>query len=37
MMFVCYSLAMSILWAACHAPDLCLLVVLVITARLALR
>ncbi|MFO0850741.1 MAG: hypothetical protein U0871_19620 [Gemmataceae bacterium] len=37
MMFVCYSLVLSILWAAYHSPDLCLLIVLALAARLALR
>lgn len=37
MMFVCYSLVLSILWAAYHAPDLCLLMVFALAARFACR
>lgn len=37
MMFVCYSLVLSILWMAYHAPDLCLLLVLALAARFVFR
>lgn len=37
MMFVCYSLVLSILYAAYHAPDLCLLLVLALAARIVFR
>ena len=37
MMFVCYSLTLGILGFAYHAPDLALLVGLVIAARFVLR
>ncbi len=37
MMFVCYSLVLSILWTAYHSPDLCLLVVMMLSARFVLR
>lgn len=37
MMFVCYSLVLSILWAAYHAPDLCVLMVLALAARIMFR
>lgn len=37
MMFVCYSLVLSMLWAAYHAPDLWLLLVLALAARFAFR
>ncbi len=33
MMFVCYSLALGILGFAYHAPDLSVLIVLLIVAR----
>ncbi len=37
MMFVCYSLTLGILGFAYHAPDLALLIVLLIFARWVLR
>ena len=37
MMFICYSLALALLGAAYHWPDLFLLAVLALASRFALR
>ena len=37
MMFVCYSVTLGILGFAYHAPDLALLIVMVLFARFVLR
>ena len=37
MMFVCYSLALAILGFAYHAPDLALLIVLLLLAKCLLK